>query len=150
LNKDLTQTALQSGRMMFGSRFTQNEVGLMLTKANPSATTTQAAVHELLLQDNLRAGYATQKQGDYETFVSQGGDPRKFGAWYNRNFPLQKYAIANRDAADAALTQQENAGRGGAGQQTSGAPVSVTSPEQARALSPGTTFITPDGKRKVR
>ena len=32
----------------------------------------------------------------------------------------------------------------------SGAPVRVNSPEEARALKPGTRFITPDGREKVR
>jgi hypothetical protein len=107
LNKDLTQNALQSGKLMFGSKYTESEVGLMLTKANASGEMTPQAIHELLLQDNLRSQYAVQKQADYEQYTSKGGDPRKFDGWYNTNFSLQKFATQNRAAADAALKQQE-------------------------------------------
>lgn len=153
LNKDLTQNALQSGKLMFGSKYTESEVGLMLTKANASGQMTPQAIHELLLQDNLRSQYAIQKQKDYEQFTSQGGDPRKFDGWYNTNYSLQRFATQNRGAADAALKAQE-AGPTRPGQQVSGqgstAPVRVNSRADAMALKPGTVFVTPDGRTLVR
>lgn len=107
LNKDLTQNALMAGKLMFGSRYTNSEVGIMLTKANASGTMPPEAIHELLVQDNLRSGYAVQKQADYDKFTGMGGDPRKFDSWYNTNFPLQKYVNTNRSTVDASLKQQE-------------------------------------------
>jgi hypothetical protein len=127
LNKDLTQNALQSGKLMFGSKYTESEVGLMLTKANASGEMTPQAIHELLLQDNLRSQYAIQKQQDYEQYTSKGGDPRKFDGWYNTNFSLQKFATQNRAAADATLKAQE-AGPQRPGQQASGAVQTATGP----------------------
>jgi hypothetical protein len=157
LNKDLTQNALQSGKLMFGSKYTESEVGLMLTKANASGEMTPQAIHELLLQDNLRSQYAVQKQADYEQYTSKGGDPRKFDGWYNTNFSLQKFATQNRAAADAALKQQEAGSANNTqkqptrpGQQSSGPAVRVNSRADAMALKPGTVFTTPDGRTLVR
>lgn len=107
LNKDLTQNALQSGKLMFGSRYTQSEVGLMLTKANASGQMTPEAIHELLLQDNLRSKYAIQMQSDYNKYTAAGGDPSKFKGWYSTVNPLQKFATVNRPAADIELQVQE-------------------------------------------
>jgi hypothetical protein len=128
LNKDLTQNALQSGKLMFGSKYTESEVGLMLTKANASGEMTPQAIHELLLQDNLRSQYAVQKQADYERYTSGGGDPRKFDGWYNTTHSLQKFAVQNRPAADAQLKQQEAGPPQRPGQQASGAVPTATGP----------------------
>jgi hypothetical protein len=153
LNKELTQNALQSGKLMFGSKFTEGETGIMLNKANASGEMTPQTIHELLLQDNLRSQYAVQKQQDYERYTTDGGDPRKFDGWYNTTHSLQKFAVQNRAAVDAQLKQQE-AGPQRPGQGTSGqgstAPVRVNSRADAMALKPGTVFITPDGRQLVR
>lgn len=91
LNKDLTQSAIQQGKAMFGSRFTQSEVGIMLTKAAPSATQTRTAMKFLLQTDNARSQYEVQRANDFSKFVQQGGDATQFKAWYDKTFPMTNY-----------------------------------------------------------
>jgi hypothetical protein len=89
----------------------------------------RAAASEIVLQ--RRAAF-DQVSGQYRELVGDaGGSPDQLaeapGAWRGRiRAP------------------------GGSAPRGSGQPVRVKTPEEARALKPGTVFITPDGRRKVR
>jgi hypothetical protein len=87
LTKDLTNTALQRGKQLFGSRFTQSEVGIMLSRANPSIEMQRVAIKFLLETDNAMAKYAVQQSGDLGQYLQRGGDPYQFTGWYDRTFP---------------------------------------------------------------
>lgn len=88
LNKDLVNSALQRGRQLFGSRFTQSEVGIMLNKAAPSAEQTKTAIKFLLQTDNAQLNYQKQRADDLGKYLGMGGDPQRFEAWYAKSFPL--------------------------------------------------------------
>lgn len=88
LNKDLVNAAIQKGKGMFGSRFTQSEVGLMLTRAAPSADQTKTAVKFLLNSDNAQQQYQVQQANDFGTYLQKGGDPTRFAGWYAQAFPM--------------------------------------------------------------
>lgn len=90
LNKDLVNAALQRGRKIFGARFTQSEVGIMLNRAAPSADMTKTAMKFLLSTDNAQLQYQKQMSSDYAEYMNRGGDPRQFQTWYSQNFPLSK------------------------------------------------------------
>lgn len=90
LAKDLTNTALQKGRQLFGARFTQSEVGLMLSKASPSPEMQSTAIRFLLNADNAMNNYAIQKTNDFGTAMAKGGDPARFEGWYAKTFPASK------------------------------------------------------------
>lgn len=90
LAKDLTNTALQKGKQLFGSRFTQSEVGIMLTRANPSPEMQKVAIKFLLDTDNATQEYATQQAQDFGRYYQSGGDPFQFKGWYASKFPLTK------------------------------------------------------------
>jgi hypothetical protein len=109
-NKYLINGALRNGKDLFGSRFTQSEVGLMLNHAAPGVGMYKPAIRELMLQDSLKAGYDKQKANDFEKYDNQGGDPAKFESWYSRSFPLQSFATANRDKYQGMLSQAESRG----------------------------------------
>lgn len=87
LNKDLVNSAVQKGKSMFGSRFTQSEVGLMLTQASPSAQQTKTAIKFLLQSDNANQQYSIKQANDLGRFMASGGDPMRFEAWYSGAFP---------------------------------------------------------------
>ena len=111
-NKYLINGALRNGKDLFGSRFTQSEVGLMLSHAAPGVSMFKPAIRELMLQDSLKAGYDKQKASDYSRFASMGGDPAQFEQWYARTNPLQKFATENRAPYKAMLDQAETSGAG--------------------------------------
>jgi hypothetical protein len=88
LAKDLVTTALQRGKQLFGARFTQSEVGIMLTRAAPSPEMAKAAIKFLLESDNAVQGYAVQQASDFGRFINSGGDPLQFRGWYAKSFPV--------------------------------------------------------------
>ncbi|HEX3156709.1 MAG TPA: hypothetical protein VHV32_18920 [Candidatus Angelobacter sp.] len=90
LTKDLANSALQKGKQLFGSRFTQSEVGIMLNQANPSAQMRSVAIKFLLDTDSAMAKYGIQQANDFGTYIQKGGDPGRFEGWYARQFPPNK------------------------------------------------------------
>jgi len=84
------------------------------------------------------AQYERQKWGP--DFLAYKKDPSRdvtaFSSWYS--------------GPDKYPNQTTISGATLSGNQSSSAPVQVSSPAQARALRPGTVFITPDGRQKVR
>jgi hypothetical protein len=88
LAKDLVTTALQRGKQLFGSRFTQSEVGIMLTRAAPSPDMAKVAIKFLLESDNAVQGYAVQQASDFGRYLNSGGDPMAFRGWYAKSFPV--------------------------------------------------------------
>ena len=90
LAKDLTNTALQKGKQLFGSRFTQSEVGIMLSRANPSPEMQKTAIKFLLDTDNATQQYAIRQSQDFGNYLGKNGDPLQFKGWYANAFPLTK------------------------------------------------------------
>lgn len=88
LQKDLVNAATQKAKQHFGSRITQSEVNLMLTRGSPSADMTKAALRYLLQSDNAQAAYQIQQGNDLGKYINNGGDPFQFEAWYSRSFPM--------------------------------------------------------------
>ena len=91
LQKDLVNAATQKAKQQFGARITQSEVMLMLQKAAPNADMPKAAIKYLLNSDNAQLDYQTQQANDLNRYLSQGGDPQKFEAWYAKAFPLTNH-----------------------------------------------------------
>ncbi len=88
LTKLLSVSALQKGRQMFGSRFTQGEVGIMLNKANPSPAMQKLAIQTLLDLDNQQSAYQIKQGNDFGEYMQRGGEPTRFESWYAHKFPL--------------------------------------------------------------
>jgi hypothetical protein len=110
LYKDLTNSALEKGKSLFGSRFTQSEVGIMLSQAAPSATMAKEAIRFLLNTDNAAQQYQIQQSNDFGRYVTQGGNPLQFGSWYSQAFPMtnaiSKVQLGTPQAAPAFTPQQ--------------------------------------------
>jgi len=87
LQKDLLNSATAKAKAQFGSRMTQSEVMLMLSKGAPNVDMTKAAIKYLINTDNAVADYQIQRANDYGTYINKGGDPMRFDAWYSRVFP---------------------------------------------------------------
>lgn len=90
LQKDLVNAATQKAKTQFGSRITQSEVMLMLSKGSPNVDMPKAAIKYLLNTDNATAQYNIQKANDLGKYISSGGDPYRFEAWYSAKFPITK------------------------------------------------------------
>lgn len=90
LGKDLIGTALTKGKQLFGSRFTQSEVGIMLSRASPSPEMQKAAIKFLLQTDNAGQQYNIQRGNDFGKYLNETGDPMQFSNWYAQRFPLTK------------------------------------------------------------
>lgn len=90
LQKDLVNAATQKAKAQFGSRITQNEVQLMLTRASPGVDMTKAAMRYLIQSDNAQLSYQIKQANDLGEYLSQGGDPFRFEGWYARTFPMSK------------------------------------------------------------
>lgn len=88
LGKDLVNTALQKGKQLFGSRFTQSEVGIMLSRANPSPEMQKAAIKFLLETDNAMSQYGIQEALDFGKYLSKNGDPFLYKSWYATAMPM--------------------------------------------------------------
>lgn len=74
----------------------------------------------------------------------------------NKEYVLRRLptVIANNDrlrqGRETLLNQRRPAGQSGNAPSTSGAPVRVSSPQEAQALPSGTQFVTPDGQVRVK
>ena len=92
LNKNLLNSALQGAKQIYGARMTSNEVMLQKNEAAPSTLTTAAAIKSLIMQDNAKNAYFVKRANDFSKYVSMGGDPTQFKAWYAQNRPLIQFA----------------------------------------------------------
>ncbi len=87
LQKDLVQAATQRAKQQFGSRITQSEVMLMLTKGAPNVDMPKAAMKYLVDTDTAMAKYTMQQGSDLGRYLQQGGDPQQFESWHAQAFP---------------------------------------------------------------
>lgn len=117
LNKVLGQKAIRDGKDMFGSRYTQSEVGLMMNQLNPSTKMSHAVIKELTTQAMIKDAYEQTRANDYGEYIQRGGDPMRFESWYPTHHSLQTFANRVRPQIEA----QVNAAIG-----ESGAPISKT------------------------
>jgi hypothetical protein len=92
LNKNLLNSALQGAKQIYGARMTSNEVMLQKNEAAPSTATTAAAIKSLIMQDNAKNAYFVKRANDFSKYVSMGGDPTQFKAWYAKSRPLIQFA----------------------------------------------------------
>lgn len=93
LQKDLVNAATQRAKQQFGSRITQSEVMLMLTRGAPNVDMTKAAIKYLVGTDNAQAQYSIKQANDLGEYLNRGGDPMRFEGWYSQAFP-QTNAVA--------------------------------------------------------
>lgn len=113
LQKDLLNAATQRAKQQFGSRITQQEVMLMLSKGSPNVDMTKEAMKYLIGSDNIAADYSVQQSNDLGRYLQHGGDPMRFEGWHAQAFPmahsLEKlhvgdHGVAGSAAAAPALT----------------------------------------------
>jgi hypothetical protein len=88
LQKDLVNAATQKAKQQFGSRITQSEVQLMLTRASPNVDMTKAAMRYLIQSDNAQLDYQIGQGAGLEKYLKSGGDPLHFETWYAKTFPM--------------------------------------------------------------
>ena len=88
LQKDLLNAATQKAKQQFGSRMTQSEVLLMLSKGSPNVDMPKAAIKYLIGTDNATAQYQIKQANDLGQYLQKGGDPMRFDSWYAQTFPL--------------------------------------------------------------
>lgn len=88
LQKDLVNAATQKAKQQFGSRITQSEVMLMMSRGAPNVDMTKAAIKYLLGTDAATAKYQIQQANDLGKYLQNGGDPMRFEGWYSKAFPL--------------------------------------------------------------
>jgi hypothetical protein len=136
LNKILLTMGAQNIRQaLSGQKITNQEFMTMLSKGNPNTEQPLATIQNLLGYLGTQNDYDTRFAKTKLNGLRSGADPRTI---------------------DADIASQSNRGDyvesrvGVRPPLQSAAPVSVTSPDQARALTPGTRFTTPDGRTMVR
>lgn len=127
--KYLGNSAIQAGKGNFGKGMTQQDVSLQKDELSPSVHMTDDALKNLLDSGIRNTQYGMDSAKRVRAYLATGGDPQSFAEWNDKHF--SRSAAVNAPAA-------------------SSGPIKVTSPDQARALKPGTTFITPDGRQMVR
>lgn len=88
LDKDLLNAATQKAKAQFGARITQQEVMLMLSRGAPNVDMPKAAIKYLIESDNAGLQYQKKQASDLGTYLSKGGDPHQFEAWYAKTFPM--------------------------------------------------------------
>jgi hypothetical protein len=88
LDKDLLNAATQKAKAQFGARITQQEVVLMLSRGSPNVDMPKAAMKYLIESDIAGLTYQKQQASDLGRYLSQGGDPHQFEAWYTHHFPM--------------------------------------------------------------
>jgi hypothetical protein len=110
-------------------------------------------------QDVARAAIATRlatkeiTRADAERALRGLGDPmQRFKAWRRANPQLYGQALrqADQPSPSASGTAPLPGGQHGGAAKHQAAPVRVQSPDDARRLTPGTRFITPDGREFIR
>jgi hypothetical protein len=87
LQKDLLNAATQRAKQQFGSRITQSEVMLMLSRGSPNVDMPKAAIKYLIDSDNAMSKYGIQQSADLGRYLQQGGDPMRFEGWHAQAFP---------------------------------------------------------------
>jgi hypothetical protein len=154
LNKYLIQSALEQGRKLFGSRFTQSEVGVMLNQAAPSGTMSAPVIRALTLESMAKASYEKQMATDFRAYDAAGKDPMWFKSHYPIAKPMDTYAeqVMPQLAAEfdkrAAQGAQQLPQR--PGQPPAGGPAKVQSEADWAALPSGATYIAPDGSQRTK
>lgn len=101
LNKALVNAGLMGAKAKFG-RITQGEVMLQKDEMSPSAKMTHDAIANLIHQQQIMNGYATQQDKDYNEYHAAGGDPNRFESQYNVRRPITRFA-SQFDTPHAAL-----------------------------------------------
>ena len=127
--KYLGNSAIQAGKGNFGKGMTQNDVQLQKDELSPSVHMTDDALKNLLDSGIRNTQYTMDSAKRVRAYLATGGDPQSFAQWNDKHF----------SRSDAVNVPAASAG-----------PIKVTSPDQARALKPGTQFVTPDGRTMVR
>lgn len=107
LQKDLVNAATQKAKQQFGSRITQSEVQLMLTRGAPNVDMTKAAIKYLVESDNAGLNYQKKQADDLGRYVSMGGDPHRFEAWYAKSFPMSE-AVSQVHLSNGAKAEPQN------------------------------------------
>jgi hypothetical protein len=90
LQKDLLNSATQRAKQQFGSRITQSEVMLMLTRGSPNVDMTKASIKYLIDSDNAMQTYQIKQANDFGSYLQKGGDPMRFESWYASKFPASQ------------------------------------------------------------
>lgn len=127
--KYLGNAAIQAGKGNFGKGMTENDVNLQKDQLSPSLHMTDGALRDLIDSGIKNTQYTMDSAKRVRAYLATGGDPQGFAQWNDKHF--SRSAEVNTPAASAG-------------------PIKVTSPDQARALKPGTQFVTPDGRTMVR
>lgn len=140
LSKQLGQSALDDRLKEMTSNGAQVKLGaaqdnLILNKLSASPEMPKDAIKSLLDWNAQQLKYDAQRQKAIPSYIAQGKDARFFDNYYSQKNPLQ-------DSLSTAVPKSATIG--------SVAPVKIASPAEARALKPGTVFITPDGRQLVR
>lgn len=117
------------------------------------------AMENRLGLESTRQGYRRDLQDDRLTVTRRGQDlshgDRVRGQGINRQNNIRSTGQSNTNnirstQASRANNAQSNNTRLRTAKRVSGGPVLVNTPEEARALPPGTMFMTPDGRVKQR
>jgi hypothetical protein len=127
LGKYLNNAEIAAAKGNYGSGLTEKELELQLSGASPSVDKTPGALRDLVDANLRNTQYTLDTAGRAVRYLNAGNDPTNFKK-YNQQYWNQAQNV-NKDA---------------------GGPVKVASPAEARALKPGTSFITPDGRQLVR
>lgn len=131
--KYLGNAAIQAGHGNFGKGMTQSDVSLQKDELSPSVHMTDAALKDLIDAGIKNTQYTLDSGKRVGWYLASGKDPQRFAEWNDTHF--------NRSAAVNGPQSTSP---------PAGSAIRVTSPDQARALKPGTVFITPDGRQMVR
>lgn len=128
LAKYLTQAGIAAAKGG-GAGQTEKELQIQLNEASPSVDKSPRALSDLIDENLRNTQYTLDTAKRAVRYLNQGYDPTNFRKWNQQYF----------NQASAVNAPKTEAG-----------PIRVTSPEQARALKPGTIFTTPDGRQLVR
>ena len=60
----------------------------MLSRGSPNVDMPKAAIKYLIESDNAGSTYQKQQASDLGKYLSMGGDPHQFEAWYSKTFPM--------------------------------------------------------------
>lgn len=104
--KNLTNAALQAAKQTYGSKMTEEEVGLQLHEASPSAKMTSQALKALIAENTRIASYNITGAGRIRQYLAAGNDPREFNNWLQQYWPMQRAIVKGGASARARRTPQ--------------------------------------------
>jgi Chaperone of endosialidase len=122
-------------------RLGQQESNLILNKLSASPDMPKDAIRSLIGWQTQQLQYDATRQNAILNYLDQRKNALRFENYYSNKNPLQS-SLSTAAPSGTALPPRP-------GQTTSG-PVKVQSRAEALALTPGTTFITPDGRTLIR